>query len=242
MTPYYYQKKGPPKPKIWEKLTFPKRKILAFFALFSGFAFLFSVFWPILEWQVLRAPKLTTPEILRPIPEVIAKNLGDPQSKITFDYSKASSWFPQMSQKPHFSRVSSYTLSLPKLKIFQATVIIGAEELEKSLIHYGGTALPGEMGSAVIFGHSVLPQFFDPKNYKTIFSTLHTLKIGDEVLVNFDGVEYKYKVFETEIVEPTNISVLEQKYDDSYLLLITCTPPGTYWKRLVVKTKIEKLQ
>jgi len=37
------------------------------------------------------------------------------------------------------------------------------------------------------------------------------------------------------------ISVLEQKYDASYLTLVTCVPPGTYWKRLVVKAKLVQL-
>lgn len=232
-------------PKISPQFSLPtfrlfQRKVLAGFLIVIGLTFLFLVFWPMIVWRVSYVPRLSTAEIIRPIPE--ARAFGQRVAGVkSADFTKASAWFPDVPQKPITSRVTSYTLAIPKLKIFDAVAIIGGEDLGKSLIHYGGTALPGEYGKAVIFGHSILPQFFDPKNYKAIFSTLHTLKPGDEVLVNFDGIRYRYKVFEIEIVEPTNISVLEQKYDDSYLVLITCTPPGTYWKRLVVKTRLEKL-
>jgi sortase A len=117
-------------------------------------------------------------------------------------------------------------------------VELGSMDLKKSLIQYPQTALPGQLGNAVVFGHSVLPQFFNPKSYLTIFSTLFRLKIGDEISINFDGVEYKYKVEEMYEVQPTDLSVLEQRYDGKYLTLITCTPPGTYLRRLVVKSRI----
>jgi sortase A len=103
---------------------------------------------------------------------------------------------------------------------------------------YPGTANPGQPGNTVLFGHSVLPQFFNPKNYLTIFSTLPTLKDGDEILVNFDGVNYRYLVEEMVEVSPEDTSVLEQRYDDSYITLITCVPPGTYLRRLIVRGRL----
>ena len=111
----------------------------------------------------------------------------------------------------------------------------------KSLVHYGGTALPGDWGNTVIFGHSVLPQFFNPKNYKTIFSTLPTLEKKDKILIDFDGITYFYEVYELKVVSPDDVSVLEQRYDTSYLSLVTCVPPGTYWKRLIVKARLKKI-
>jgi hypothetical protein len=38
------------------------------------------------------------------------------------------------------------------------------------------------------------------------------------------------------VVEPTNTSVLEQTQQPR-LTLITCTPPGTSWQRLIVQAK-----
>ena len=39
-------------------------------------------------------------------------------------------------------------------------------------------------------------------------------------------------------VAPTDLSVLEQRYDGRYLTLVTCSPPGTYLRRLIVKARI----
>ena len=111
-------------------------------------------------------------------------------------------------------------------------------DLKKSLIQYPQTALPGQLGNAVIFGHSVLPQFFNPKSYWTIFSTLFKLKQGDEILLNYDNIQYRYLVEEMFEVQPSDLSVLEQRFDGRYLTLITCTPPGTYLRRLIVRARI----
>jgi sortase A len=106
------------------------------------------------------------------------------------------------------------------------------------MVHYLGTALPGQLGNAVIFCHSVLPQFFNPRNYKTICSTLPMLKKGDRVIVNFDGIEYQYRVYEMLEVGPDDVTVLEQHHDNSYLSMITCVPPGTYLRRLIVRAEL----
>lgn len=155
------------------------------------------------------------------------------------DYTEPMNWFPTAPKpSPRPSKITHYNLSVPKLKIDNAVVEIGGRDLSLSLIHYPGTALPGQYGNAIIFGHSVLPQFYNPRNYKTIFSTLPTLKEGDEILVDFDGVLYRYRVMQMVEVQPKDISVLEQQYDGEYLSLITCVPPGTYLRRLVVRAKL----
>ncbi len=218
----------------------PKRrgifKLFSFFLIGAGTLLLFYVVFPILSWQIFYASALSSGNIISPIPKttVVKQNITS-SSNLTY----ASNWFPTGNPKTNVNK--EYSLSIPKLGIKDAKVIVGSDDLSKSLIHYGGSSLPGEYGNAVIFGHSILPQFFDPKNYKAIFSTLHTLKIGDTINIVSDGVAYKYSIFDFKVVDPENISVLEQTYDNSYITLITCTPPGTYWKRLVVKAQIEKL-
>lgn len=227
MAAYIYLKKQPKTKNRTQSL------ILSSLFLSGGLFLIGLVAWPILSFEVLISPKLSK-NIISPLPKEAV--LGTQT-----DLTRASNWFPSASRPIVSSKITSYTLSLPKLGIKDATVIIGSEDLSKSLIQWEGTANPGEFGNAVIFGHSVLPAFFDPKNYTTIFSTLPTLKEGDEIFVYFDGITYKYQVFEMKVVGPEDISVLEQKYDDSYISLITCVPPGTYWKRLVVKARLVKI-
>ena len=70
---------------------------------------------------------------------------------------------------------------------------------------------------------------------------LPTLKIGDDIVVTYDGVTYKYVVYDMVVLDPTDLSTLEQQFDDSYLTLVTCVPPGTLWKRLDVKAKLSTI-
>jgi len=83
--------------------------------------------------------------------------------------------------------------------------------------------------------------FFNPKNYITIFSNWPTLYPEDEIIIAYDKVKYKYIVEKMIEVFPNDVSILAQRYDDSYLTLITCVPPGTYLKRLIVRARLTKI-
>lgn len=215
-----------------------KRKIVKVAAIISGLSgliILVSSVWPIIEYQLTDARSYTT--LLTPL--VLER---DDQNKERVDFTKASTWFPSDSSNKDFSnsKVSFYTISIPKLKIENAIVSIGGEDLSKNLVQYPGTALPGKNGNAVIFGHSILPIFYNPKNYMAIFSTLPTLKNGDDIFVEYDGVSYKFKVEEIFEIYPTDIQILEQNNSDSFLTLVTCTPPGDPRnpKRLIVRARV----
>jgi len=159
------------------------------------------------------------------------------------DYTQASIWFPASPQSSQMLGLSvkEYTLSIPKLNIKKAKVVVGGEDLAKSLVHYLPKSLPGEYGNVAIFGHSTLPQLYNPKDYKTIFTYLSSLEKGDKIYINVGEFEYQYEVSTLFIVKPKDISVLDQKKDDSYLTLITCEPPGTWLERLVVTAKLTKI-
>ena len=210
---------------------------LSYGLVVMGTVFLANVFLPIFLYQLNRVH--FGQELISPMETNQITVLGE--SKQGVDYNNPTNWFPSASVlPPRTSKITHYNLAIPKLKISQAVVQIGGEDLKKSLVHYPGTALPGQYGNVVIFGHSVLPQFFNPKNYKTIFSTLPTLEGGDDIFLDFDGVAYHYQV--TQIVEtlPEDVSILEQHYNGEYLTLVTCVPPGTYLKRLAVRARLVK--
>ncbi|MFC1627071.1 sortase [Patescibacteria group bacterium] len=228
-----------------------------------GASLLISVGYPILSYELTIAKKVKRNTIIAPVPnEVVSANKGilspttDPNNpqvlaqtttslpSTTVDYTKVSSWFNFSKTQPSFlspSNITHYTISIPKLRIKDALVTIGGDDLDASLIHYGGTANPGEAGNPVIFGHSVLPQFYNPKSYRSIFSLLPTLTAGDEVIVNFDGITYKYLVYDYFEVSPDEIDILEQRYNKKDITLVTCTPPGTYWRRGIAKAKLVNL-
>lgn len=228
---YRYVKANPKKPV--------KRSVYVSYSLMgTGVLILLWTLWPIVSFSTL-ANSLT--KTVSPVGEngVLSGRILTPIAEAA-DIQNPNTWFPTSPQKRITAKVNTYTLSIPKLKIKDAFVTISGDDLGVSLVHYGGTPLPGQYGNAVIFGHSTLPQFFSPTNYKTIFSLLPTMKIGDEIIATYDGVKYTYVVYDMMVVEPTDLSPLEQRFNDSYMTIVTCVPPGTYWKRLNVKAKIVK--
>jgi sortase A len=210
----------------------------------SGIVILVGVIYPIVSYNSTYGKNFS--ELVSPISEnpVAQTNVQGitTNNQTSNDFTQASNWFVGGAKSSDFttSKVQYFTISVPKLKIDNATVAIGGEDLNKSLVQYPGTALPGRPGNTVIFGHSILPIFYNPKNYISIFSLLPTLDNGDEIDINYDGISYVYKVETMFEVRPTDIQVLDQDYSDSFVTLVTCVPPGdpSNSKRLIVRARV----
>lgn len=223
-----------------------------------GVATFTTVIYPLISYQLTFAPRFQKTTLVSPLTNAaIATNdlVSQPIKKVkasdgkptfvdevvntSLDYTDASSWFAGAPRPQEASSYAVYTLSIPKLGIDGAVVRSDHTDLKQSLIQYAGTAMPGNLGNTVIFGHSVLPQFFNPHNYLTIFSTLHTLRPGDTMEIAADGATFTYKIIDMYEALPGDLSPLAQTYDSRYLTLITCTPPGTYLRRLIIKAAIQ---
>lgn len=134
----------------------------------------------------------------------------------------------------------SPTLVIPKINvdaptIFDETITDEAgiqNALMDGVLHFPNTALPGEQGNSVIIGHSS-GALWRPGNYKYVFSLLEKLETNDVIYLDYQDVRYTYKVSGLQIVNPTEVSVLNQS-DDYRLTLITCHPVGTNEQRLVI--------
>jgi sortase A len=266
MTTVYY--KAPPTDPVDQYRQYNRKKLFLSFKnliptimITVGASLLISVGYPIISYELTTARQYKRDRIITPIPKesvfqakgtinpTIAQNpqvLAETTTNIpssTVDYSKVNNWFnfnkPQSLLSP--SNITHYTISIPKLRISDALVTVGGDDLNTSLIHYGGTAYPGESGNPVIFGHSVLPQFYNPNSYRSIFSLLPTLKPGDQIKISFDGISYQYIVYDYYEVSPDEVDILEQRYNQKDLTLVTCTPPGTYWRRGIIKAKLQQI-
>jgi LPXTG-site transpeptidase (sortase) family protein len=162
-------------------------------------------------------------------------------SEVSFDElkDKGMQYTPPLRENvPEF-----FNLKVDKLKISKGVIETNSFNMnpDKYLGHYAGTALPGEVGNVFIYGHSVVPFFFNPDNYKTIFSTLHKLENEDVIEVEYNGKTFKYKVFEKKVLSPEEVNPLATitpaYLNEKTLSLMTCTPPGTTLKRLIVGAK-----
>ena len=93
------------------------------------------------------------------------------------------------------------------------------------------TSKLGEVGNTALAAHRSY-------TYGRFFNRLDEVELGDEIIVTTKGVEYKYKVFNKVVVEPTDVSVLKRNKKDKIVTLITCTPIKTATHRLIIQGKI----
>jgi sortase A len=105
--------------------------------------------------------------------------------------------------------------------------------LERGVVHYANTAIPGQDGNVVVFGHSS-NNIFNPGKYKFAFVLLSRLDNGDIFYLQKDGKRYTYQVYKKTIVKPSEVGVLATADKQATATLITCDPPGTSTNRLVV--------
>lgn len=109
------------------------------------------------------------------------------------------------------------------------------EKLLEGVAHAKGTVFPGIVGNTYLFAHST-DNWWNVGRYNAIFYLLKDLKPGDDVVVFFEDRRYNYVVDHTLIADPSEVSLLvdSQKSGKEQLILQTCWPPGTTWKRLFI--------
>lgn len=217
--------------------------------IFLGIFVVGQVIYPIAAWYLFTLPTYSggiasplatnfRPESSPLFPTIVqAAEALNPNGVNSYN---PKNWFVGAKDFTGTLAVKTYSITIPKLGIDAATVKVGDVDLKKSLIAWETSALPGNYGNNIIFGHSELPQFASPKRYDGIFTHITDLQDGDQIILDYDGVRYRYGVISKKIVSPTDLSVLEQRFDDAYVSLITCAPPGTLWMRAVVVARMIK--
>jgi LPXTG-site transpeptidase (sortase) family protein len=106
--------------------------------------------------------------------------------------------------------------------------------LTKGVAHAQGTYFPGLPGNIYLFAHST-DTFWDVGRYNAIFYLLKDLEEGDEIAVFYQGKRHNYYVTDKKVVDADDVSLItEANTGDEQLILQTCWPPGTTWKRLLV--------
>lgn len=116
-------------------------------------------------------------------------------------------------------------------KDIQATLL-------KGIVHYPGTASPGEIGNTFFTGHSS-NYVWIKSAYNDVFALLEEMVVGDKVTVYWQGKKFIYQVYDIKVVSPSETWVLQQSGNEypSIMTLMTCTPVGTSLKRLIIRSK-----
>lgn len=241
MTHYSYKKDK-------KKFNLESFRIFAILLIFLGIGIISYISFPLLSWRFYFTPIFTPYDLTSPIPKttIVTKETVKTILARTLDgadYTNAQNWFPSYRQsiKEDTLGQKQYYLTIPKLGITNSIVSTTDYDLSRHLVHYGGTSLPPENGNAVIFGHSTLPTLFNPQDYKTIFATLYKLGLKDEVIITINDVSYRYIINSITVVDPTETSIFSQDFNYPTITLVTCTPPGTTWKRLIIRGELAPL-
>jgi LPXTG-site transpeptidase (sortase) family protein len=160
------------------------------------------------------------------------------------DYGNLSNWFSSNQVQAAAPTNVSYILDIPKLNIANALVKVGGVNIDHNLVQFNADATIGTYGAPVIFGHSMLRQFYNPKEsnrdrYKGIFSTIMTLEIGDAIHIRVGNVIYTYLVTSKKEVPPDDDYILAQNENAKQIKLVTCTPEGTFLRRGVITAELQ---
>ncbi len=110
-------------------------------------------------------------------------------------------------------------------------------QLSKGVAHAKGTAYPGENGNIFLFAHSSL-NWYLANRYNSIFYLLNKLENITLILLYYKNKKYLYKVFDKKIVNAQEISYLTNKSNSKTVTLMTCWPPGTTFRRLIILGKL----
>lgn len=214
---------------IWRSIG----NFLVLFALFGVFATFGPAIYFEIQFRVLEAKGVTYT-----VAEHIPTN---PQ--IPVNQSGFQAILSQSKQQVLIPVDTDFSIVIPKIGA-NARVIPNVDAtnpdeylpaLMKGVAHTKGTVFPGMKGNIYLFAHST-DNFWDVGRYNAIFYLLKDVSAGDEVSLFFENVRHNYIVYQTKIVDPDEVSYLihSQQTGKEQLILQSCWPPGTTWKRILV--------
>lgn len=138
------------------------------------------------------------------------------------------------------SQYREYGIKIPSIFIDEPVVFnvdpndekAYTEALKSGIAHASSTAFPDNGGIGYYFAHSSSSGFRVQMN--AIFYLLGKLEPNDEIFIWHEGNKYTYRVTETVVTTPDDLSFLQKQDEKESIVLQTCWPPGTTSRRLLV--------
>lgn len=123
------------------------------------------------------------------------------------------------------------TLEIPKLGVVQPLLEgITLNTLDIGPGHWPGTAMPGQLGNAVVAGHRT--------SHGKVFRDIDQLVAGDEVVLTTGDGRFVYLVTEIAIVQPDALYIVVQTQGYT-ATLFACHPPGSTRQRIVAHLALQ---
>jgi len=213
-----------------------KKKVKKFAIIFIAFYLIgfFVINWNDVSWIFnykavggLIDDFFTPYESTQAFSTVNASKIVQPQVKFTY------------SDKNNILEIPKIGISVPIIFSQSADRNSLLKDLDKGVIYYPGSVLPGQSGQIVILGHSAPPNW--PKiKHDWVFSELDNLSPGDQIIVYADYKKYTYTVRQKNILKKgQDITPLNLTQNGNYLALVSCWPPGKDLQRITVQAEID---
>ena len=121
---------------------------------------------------------------------------------------------------------------IPKIGVDKYVVQgVSVDDLKRAPGHYANTVFPGQLGNSGIAGHRT--------TYGAPFNRLDELANGDEIKITTLQGTFTYIVDGQTVVDPSDVSVLDNTPTEARLTLTTCNPKYSAATRLVIMAKLQ---
>ena len=141
-------------------------------------------------------------------------------SKVSIDIENKEEVITVLNEEKKIENYPEYgtqyaTIEIPKIGA-NLPVYFGdtLEILKKGVGHSSGSYVPSEGGSIIYMGH----------NSKKVFRRFSELEKGNEIIVKTNYGEYKYKIYDMQIVKETEMEKLPIQKEKEILMVYTCYP------------------
>lgn len=138
---------------------------------------------------------------------------------------------------------SEFQIIIPKLNL-ESIVVTNVDPsnsyeynqvlAKEGVAHARGSYLPSQPGPVILFAHST-NTIENILQFNAKFFGLKDLEGGDEIIINYNNKDYRYKITTKKVTSPNDLASIQETKDD--LVLSTCWPPGATWQRLLVFAK-----
>ncbi|WP_334073058.1 MULTISPECIES: class D sortase [Paenibacillus] len=192
-----------------------------------------------IEWNANREEKklLQEAEALQRL-----RDTGGPNSELAAGYERVSRLLeqdhgeeeaPPPVAKETVKEGTLATIEIEKIDL-KLPVLEGATQknMKHAAAHMMETVPFGQVGNAAVAAHRA-------RTKGRLFNRLNEVEIGDKIRISTMDGTYEYTVYDTSVVEPTDLSVLEGNGQDKILTLITCHPLKNPTHRLIIQARIE---
>ena len=207
--------------------------IIVFF-IFNGTAFSSIVSYKIRHLGELVKKEITKPPRPFGLRTVSSLSENQPDKEII-----TLPVLPLEAQTSNILELPEFGIKAPIWKIDTTDLKLIYKKLKQGVVLYPGSNIPGQ-GYSIIIGHS--SQYpWQSGRYKSVFSLLSELQIGDKIYVYWEQKPLVFEVQEKKIFLPwpKGSEVTETIFppeNTPILILQSCWPVGVAYKRVAVKT------